>query len=111
MKQEKDEVLTERSKKAAKIVAKAIVRQLKLRVNEKVSEKELDDLLDLLDSFEEAFIKKLLERKPVTLLCNKSPDIFFMGLLGMEKLAPYFSFFKLSVIFDWKRGSEAITYF
>lgn len=110
MTEKRDEMLVQRRTRVANKVAKTVVKQLERRVSDKAREDELDDLLVLLDRFEEALAKKLLERKPVALLCNESPDIFFMGLVGMEKLTPYFRR-GFSIEFDWKVGHATITYF
>ena len=110
MAEERDQALIQRSSNVAKNVAKALARQLKLRISEKASEDEVDDLLEILDSFEEAFIRKLLEKKPVALLFSKSPDISIMGLEGLKELTPYFSF-RMSIVFDWNVGRAQITYF
>ena len=93
---EEEKIRQERDRKTAQKAANVVVKELKRKVRGKVGENVL--------------IMKLLERKPFSMLCDKSPDIFFHGLRGMEELTPYFSF-RLSMIFSWQTGGVEVEKF
>lgn len=100
---EEEKIRQERDRKTAQKAADVVVKELKRKVRGKVGE-------NVLVEFKEDLIKKLLERKPFSMLCDKSPDIFFHGLRGMEELTPYFSF-RLSMIFSWQTGGVEVEKF